>query len=65
MRYGRLEDWKQIKQWYGYDGLKEIVIKLKNLDRISIAFLSLVLDIKKEDFTCYTEEPSRRSFWSY
>lgn len=65
MRYGRLEDWRLIKQWYGPDILREIVVSLNNLDAISVAFLSLVLNIDKKAFRCYTEKQSRQSFWDY
>jgi len=65
MRYGRLEDWKLIQKWYGSDVLREIVVSLKNLDAISVAFLSLVLGIDKKAFRCYTEKQSRQSFWDY
>lgn len=65
MRYGKLEDWKLIQQWYGPDTLREIVVSLNNLDAISVAFLSLVLNIDKKAFRCYTEKQSRQSFWEY
>jgi hypothetical protein len=65
MRYGKLEDWKLIQQWYGPDMLREIVVSLNNLDAISVAFLSLVLNIDKKAFRCYTKKQSRQSFWDY
>ena len=65
MRYGKLEDWKLIQQWYGSDTLREIVVSLNNLDAISVAFLSLVLNIDKKAFRCYTEKQSRQNFWDY
>ena len=63
MRYGRFEDWELIKQWYGRDMMRETVVQLRDLDDISIAFLSLVLSLEKEDFRCYIEKQSRPSFW--
>lgn len=63
MRYGEVKDWEIIKKWYGKKGLKEIVVRLRDLDNISISFLSLVLDLKKEDFRCYIERQLRPSFW--
>jgi len=63
MRYGQMTDWETIKQWYGPDIMREVVVELRDLDDISIAFLSLVLDLKKENFRCYIEKQSRQSFW--
>lgn len=63
MRYGMIEDWKFIQKWYGKEGLRNIVVELRDLDKVSISFLSAILDLKKEDFRCYKETQSLRSFW--
>lgn len=65
MRYGRFEDWELIKEWYGRDIMRATVVQLRDLDDISIAFLSLILGLKKEDFRCYRERQSHPSFWHY
>ncbi len=65
MRYGRFEDWELIKKWYGRDTMRAAVVQLRDLDDFSIAFLSLVLSVKKEDFRCYIERQSQPSFWHY
>ena len=64
MGYGRIKDWHTIIRWYGKEELKSIVTSLRELDDFSIAFLSLVLDIEKEDFRCYREQQFRPSFWN-
>jgi hypothetical protein len=65
MRYGRLQDWELIKAWYGFEGLREIVTALRDLDEVSIAYLCAILDLKQEDFKCYTRRQSLPSFLSY
>jgi hypothetical protein len=65
MRYGRIADWELIRQWYGPDVLREVVVELRDLEDISIAFLCLVLGLKREDFRCYTRKQSQPSFWDY
>ncbi|WP_162417591.1 DUF6922 domain-containing protein [Cyclobacterium roseum] len=65
MGYGQIGDWEIIKQIYSKEELKEIVMGIRVLDDFSIAFLSLVLDLPKERFRCYTEKQSQRSFWHY
>lgn len=65
MRYGKLKDWLLIKKIYGLEKIKTIVVELRELDDFSIAFLSLILNIKKEAFRCYRQKQSQPSFWNY
>lgn len=63
MGYGRMEDWHLIKSWYGKEGLKSIVINLRDLDQVSMAFLALVLNLEKADFICSSRKQSQPAFW--
>ena len=63
MRYGSLSDWHLLKKWYDKETMRQSVIRLRDLDAISIAYLSLILEIPKEEFRCYTERQLRPSFW--
>jgi len=63
MRYGRFSDWQIIFAWYGREELRNLVVRLRDLDARSIAYLALMLDLSKEDFRCYTANPSQRNFW--
>jgi hypothetical protein len=65
MRYGKLNDWFLVKKIYGLEQIKSIVVELRELDDFSIAFLSLILNIKKEAFRCYRQKQSQPSFWNY
>ncbi|WP_114752507.1 DUF6922 domain-containing protein [Pleomorphovibrio marinus] len=65
MGYGSIEDWEIIKKAYSKEEMREIVIGIRVLDDFSIAFLSLVLDLPKEEFRCYTERQYQPSFWHY
>lgn len=64
MGYGRMSDWETIKRWYGREGLREIVTELRQLDDFSLAFLCLVLDLKKEDFKWYIQKQYHPNFWN-
>lgn len=61
MRYGRMQDWKCFLDWYGKDGLREIVVQLRDLDKVGISFLCLFLELNIEDFRCYRERQSQPS----
>lgn len=65
MTHGVLSDWKGVKNIYGLAKIKEIILTLRNLDDFSIAFLSVIFGLKKEDFRCYTEKQSQPNFWNY
>lgn len=65
MGYGRIEDWEIIKKVYSKEEMREIVKDIRVLDDFSIAFLSVVLDLPKGDFKCYTERQYQPSFWHY
>ena len=63
MRYGTLSDWRLLRKWYNKETMRKTVVRLRDLDMISIAYLSLVLEVPKENFKCYTERQLRPSFW--
>ena len=63
MEYGTLKDWKIIKSVYGLSDIKRVALNLRHLDVFSLAFLSSILDIDKEQFRCYKLRQSRPNFW--
>lgn len=65
MGYGEMKDWEIVKEMYSKEEMREIAIGLRVLDDFSISFLSLVLDLPKENFRCYTERQSQPNFWHY
>lgn len=65
MMYGELKDWKVLQEMYSIKELSSIATSVRNLDDFSISFLSLVLDVDKSQFRCYTEKQSLPSFWNY
>lgn len=65
MNYGLLKDWNTIKKWYEKEEMKDIAVGMRTLDDFSIAFLSVVLDLDKENFRCYRDRQSHPSFWHY
>lgn len=65
MRYGKLNDWLMLKKIYGLSNIKKMALEARDLDDFSIAFLSLIFNIKKENFRCYRQKQSQPSFWNY
>lgn len=65
LEYGLIEDWGLIKTIYGLPHIKNIVLKLKNLDVVTLSFLCVIFDLNREDFICYKHRPSTPNFWEY
>ena len=52
---GNFSDFKEIVRFYGFDTIKEELIKSASLDRKSLSFFSLFFDIPLEKFKCYSK----------
>jgi len=65
LEYGLLNDWNEIKKYYGLPYIKSVALELKNLDEVTLAFLCTLFDLKKNDFRCYRHRQSTRHFWNY
>jgi hypothetical protein len=55
---GTMEDWLSLKRLYGHEGLKSEVVQLRSLDPRTLAFCCTYFELNKEDFRCYSKNPS-------
>ena len=62
---GTLEDWNEIKQYYGLEKIKNVATYLRYLDKKTLNFCSIYFDIPKEKFRCYNTNPSIQKLWNY
>ena len=62
---GTLNDWFEIKNYYGTDRIKSEVLKIRFLDKITLNFCSKYFQTPKQEFKCYNTEPSIRQLWNY
>jgi len=51
---GSLEDWNIIRKFYGMDVLKLEIMEIRDLDKKSLSFFSLIFNEEKEKFRCYS-----------
>jgi len=65
MQYGLYRDWKNIKQIYGLNQITEIAKNIRDLDKKSLAFLSLLSGEPKNAFRCYTQTQSMPKHWDF
>jgi len=62
---GDLPDWYAIKKIYGLKRIKNEVINIRNLDNKTLNLLSIIFNIPKEKFRCYTTKQFTRKLWDY
>ena len=65
LEYGLLNDWVLINKYYGIGEIAQIVIHLKDLDKKSISFISVLSKIPKENFLCYTSRQLNPEHWNF
>ncbi len=65
LQQGMLSDWFEIKNYYGLDRIKNEVLQIRYLDKVSLNFCSKYFHISKEQFKCYNTEQSIQKLWNY
>ncbi len=63
--YGLLKDWQIIYNYYQINEIAQTAIRLKDLDKKSISFISLLSKIPKEQFLCYTTKQLIPKHWDF
>ncbi len=65
MQYGLYKDWKNILHFYGLDTITDTAKNIRDLDMKSMEFLSLLSNVPKDDFVCYTTTRSNQKHWNF
>lgn len=65
LEYGTLEDWKKIKTLYGLKQIGCEMQEVRNLDKISLAFISTITNTSIDKFRCYTTRQSHPQHWNF
>jgi hypothetical protein len=63
--YGLKSDWDLIHEFYGIDTIAEVAVSLRDLDPKSVSFISMLSNIPKEEFRCYTWKQSVPQHWNF
>lgn len=64
LEYGLMKDWELIKEIYGLATIKDVSLQFRELDPVTLAFLSTIFNIDKKEFRCYTNKTSTPNFWN-
>jgi hypothetical protein len=62
---GTLVDFKVLKNYFGIEKLKAIIVEIKNLDERTLSFCSVYFSIPKINFRCYNLKQSNLTHWNY
>lgn len=62
---GTVNDWMEIKRFYGIERIKSEMLSIRYLDKLSLGFLSTYFSIPKEQFRCYAMNQSHPKLWEY
>ncbi len=65
LMYGKISDWRAIQAYYGNEVIKETALNIRNLDEKTLAFVSNLFNIPKEQFRCYTTKQSTPTHWDF
>jgi len=62
---GSLNDWFEIKSFYGIEKIKKEIIKIRSFDKVTLNFCSEYFDIPINNFQCYNIPQSYQQLWNY
>ncbi len=62
---GNINDWLEIKKFYGTDKIKNEVVNMKYLDKRTLNFCSFYFNIPKNNFKCYNTPQSIQKLWNF
>ena len=62
---GNWNDWKELKNYYGLQKIKEEALQIRYLDKITLNFCHTFFNLPKDQFRCYNIEPSIQQLWNY
>jgi hypothetical protein len=63
--YGLMHDWELLLQFYGLEKIVQSAKSIRELDKRSLSFLSLLSNTPKEEFLCYTTKQSTPPHWNF
>lgn len=62
---GRLQEFRDLLKFYGREEVKNILLKVRYLDKKTLAFCGTIFNISKTEFRCYKLAQSNPEHWHY
>ncbi len=64
-QYGSWNDWLLIKMQFGIEKIQSELLAARHLDLKTLNYFSILFNLPKEKFRCYTFPLSAPEHWSY
>jgi hypothetical protein len=64
LEYGLMSDWLLLQKIYSPQKIKETVLKLRDLDKVTLNYLAYYYNIEKSAFRCYKQSQLSQNFWN-
>ena len=64
LEYGMIKDWNLLKEVYGLETIKEVLLNLRSLDAVTLSYLSALFKIDKTEFRCYKHRQLYPTYWN-
>jgi hypothetical protein len=65
LQYGLFEDWVLVCRLYTMKEIADVAVSIRDLDKKSLSFISLVTNTPKEQFACFTSNQSMPKHWNF
>ena len=62
---GNWNDWQLLKEGYGIEKITTELLQARYLDQKTLNYFSLIFNIPKEKFRCYSFHQSAHKHWNY
>lgn len=62
---GRLEEFKAMIKFYGKENVKNTLLNVRHLDKVTLAFCSCYFDVPETEFRCYKLAQLNPEHWDY
>jgi hypothetical protein len=62
---GRFQEFKDVIKYYGKEVVKNILLNIRYLDKVTLSFCSTIFDVPKTEFRCYKLAQSNPEHWNY
>jgi hypothetical protein len=62
---GRFNEFKDILNYYGQDVVKDTILQIRYLDKVTLAFCSAFFDLPLSEFRCYKLAQLNPEHWNY
>lgn len=62
---GSMEELKSLREIYGMDQIREVLLQARYLDVKTLHYFSVVFNIPKERFRCFSIQQSKPAHWNF